>query len=381
MAAFGPRVDDEGEDELSMPVFDSENEQENDVSAPTGNSEDAEQPEIFTIVTSDLIGSHLPGSSEAPSDASVSQKADFVGDAPSLLHPKMRLAVHIRSSPVTPQFTPTNPQDNQDPFTMNSRLNRTRARTAESQTPQKLPTPSALSNADVRIKTPKSKSKIRESQRISKSSTPNSTDTKSRSQDQRQVQDQGQNQDPKRRRRPAESPDSVRERYLESEPDYIPYKCEWDTSKNPNQEKLTICPAELHNIDTLRRHVYYIHADADQLVCRFSSCKTQNPPLVFESDEEFENHMEKKHFAAYLWHLGDGYQNSGTQMTKKKSNELPAYLFDKQGNQVTPSVTIQQVESELELKKRKRKLKILLDEQNENAPSEEEWMRQMLGIE
>jgi hypothetical protein len=89
--------------------------------------------------------------------------------------------------------------------------------------------------------------------------------------------------------------------------------------------------------------------------------------------------MEKKHFAAYLWHRGEGYQNYGIWTLKQESDKLPPYLFDKDGNQVSPSVMNQRLESDLEHKERKRRLRRLLYQQNENAPSEEEWKKQMLG--
>lgn len=151
-------------------------------------------------------------------------------------------------------------------------------------------------------------------------------------------------------------------------------------AEGSQQQKPSICPAELQNMETLRRHVFLIHGDMDPLVCRFSHCKDRKPPLEFRTEEEFESHMEKKHFANYLWHLGEGCQNRGIWTLKDKLDKLPTYLFDGQGNQVTPSVADQQVESDLQHKERRRKLRRLLQQQNDNAPSEEEWMNQMLGI-
>lgn len=132
-------------------------------------------------------------------------------------------------------------------------------------------------------------------------------------------------------------------------------------------------------MDTLRRHVFLVHGDEDPLICRFSHCKDHKPPPKFETEDEFERHMETKHFAVYLWHMGEGCQNNGIEILKNKPKTLPTYLFDEHGNQVTPSVTEQRLESDLQHKERKRKLRQLLYEQNENAPSEEEWRKQMLG--
>ncbi len=133
-------------------------------------------------------------------------------------------------------------------------------------------------------------------------------------------------------------------------------------------------------MDTLRRHVFLIHGDMDPLVCRFSHCKDRNPPLTFKTENEFQSHMEKNHFASYLWHLGEGCQNNGIWTLKSKPDKLPTYLFDEHGNQVTPSVADQRLESDLQHKERRRRLRKLLQQQSENAPSEEEWMKQMLGI-
>ncbi|KAJ8128561.1 hypothetical protein O1611_g5071 [Lasiodiplodia mahajangana] len=196
-----------------------------------------------------------------------------------------------------------------------------------------------------------------------------------------QGKEQNKNQETKRRGRPPRPPDpTIRERYLRSNPDYTPYKCEWDISRESSSQKPLICPAELQNMDTLRKHVFLVHGDTDTLECRFPHCRDHNPPIRFETEREFEHHMEKKHFVGYLWHLGEGYQNRGIETLKNNANRLPDYLFDKHGNQVTPSVTDQRLESEPEHKERKRRLKRLLLKQNENAPSEEEWMKQMLGI-
>jgi hypothetical protein len=133
-------------------------------------------------------------------------------------------------------------------------------------------------------------------------------------------------------------------------------------------------------METLRKHVYIVHGDDDPLECRFARCGDHGPPLRFKNDNEFEDHLEKKHFAAYLWHLGEGYQNDGIETLKAKANTLPAYLFDEHGNQVTPSVADQQLETDAQQKERKRRLKRLLEIHNENAPSEEEWMQQLLGM-
>ncbi|KAI1083744.1 hypothetical protein F5B20DRAFT_525270 [Whalleya microplaca] len=167
---------------------------------------------------------------------------------------------------------------------------------------------------------------------------------------------------------------AARELYLRQEPEYFPFKCEWEES--PEKP----CPAELQNIKTLRKHVYYIHGDIDPLVCRWAKCAAKEPALEFATDMEFEEHMEKEHFRPFVWHVGEGYQNDGISTLKRDAAHLPAYLFDKDGNQVTPSVTEQQLEDDQHHKERRRKLKRLLLLKDENAPSEEEYTRQTLGL-
>lgn len=369
--------DQNEEDELSMPVVTS----------------DVLQPQLKRARTKKTMSSLLGSQPQSPSHANLSEQ----GNGPLQQPPSQtRLAVHIRSSPIK-AFTPINMSATREPSTLS--LGRSRGRPPGSCI-SRPPTPDAFSS--LHTSTPNSETKKRGRPKGWKPGMRYSTDPNSKyrkreakrlaeAEGQNQVQGrgqepkkQGQSQEPKKRGRPrlASPPPepSLRERYLQSKPDYIPYKCEWDLSENPQQEKPSICPAELHNMDTLRRHVLFIHGDADPLICQFARCRDRNPPLRFETDEEFEKHMEKKHFASYLWHLGEGYQNNGIWTVKEKSDQLPAYLFDKNGKQVTPSIADQQFENDIQRKERKRKLRRLLYQQNENAPSEEEWKNQMLGI-
>ncbi|KAI3327762.1 hypothetical protein HD806DRAFT_333840 [Xylariaceae sp. AK1471] len=382
--------DEDGEDELSMPVVTS----------------DVLQPQLHRPRAKKTLSS-LSGSQQTPSNARTSEQPSLSPAGPSQSPSHMRLAVHIRSSPIKP-FTPINTSASREPSTLP--LGRTRGRPPGSGTPiTRPPTPNALTSLGMKVEelssTPGSEPKKRGRPKGWRRGMPYSTDPNSRyrrrevrraegqgqgqgprqaqgkRQDKIQSQGQGQGQEPKRRGRPPRPLEpSVRERYLQSKPDYIVYKCEWGQSETPQHKEPSICPAELQNMDTLRRHVFLIHGDADPLICRYSKCKDHDPPLEFKTDEEFETHMEKKHFASYLWHLGEGYQNNGIWTLKHKSDGLPAYLFDKKGNQITPSIADQQLENDLQFKERKRRLKRLLYQQNENAPSEEEWTKQMLGI-
>ncbi|KAI1102304.1 hypothetical protein F4804DRAFT_313363 [Jackrogersella minutella] len=181
--------------------------------------------------------------------------------------------------------------------------------------------------------------------------------------------------EPKRRGRPSRPlPPSVRDRYLRSNAEYIPFLCEWQRPAGRP------CPAELQNMKTLRKHVYIVHGDEEPLVCRWGKCASESTPIQFSEQTEFQEHMEKAHFRSFVWHLGDGYQNDGISTLKRDADELPRYLFDGDGKQVTPSVTEQQFEDDQQYKERKRKLKRLLILQDENAPSEEDFTKQTLGI-
>ncbi|KAH9907906.1 hypothetical protein F4778DRAFT_453369 [Xylariomycetidae sp. FL2044] len=179
----------------------------------------------------------------------------------------------------------------------------------------------------------------------------------------------------KKRGRPAKPPPRTpRDMYLQSTPDYTPYLCEWKDTPE------TSCPAELQNLKFLRKHVYYIHGDGHPLVCRWGKCATVENPTQFADEKAFETHMEENHFEVVAWHRGEGYKNDGIENLKPNANKLPSYLFDKDGNQVTPSVKAQKLEDDQQVKDRKRKLRQLLMEKEYNAPSEEEYARMTLGL-
>ncbi|KAL7624035.1 hypothetical protein AAE478_005592 [Parahypoxylon ruwenzoriense] len=184
-----------------------------------------------------------------------------------------------------------------------------------------------------------------------------------------------QSREPKRRGRPPRPLEpSARARYLRSNAEYVPFKCEW---VGPPHKP---CPAELQNMKTLRKHVYVVHGEDDLPVCRWGKCAARDPPIQFEGDTAFEEHMEKKHFLSLMWYMGEGHQNNGISTIGGDAGQLPTYLFDKDGNQVTPSVTEQRFEDDQQHKERRRKLRRLLIQTDENAPTEEEYVKQTLGI-
>ncbi|KAI1456155.1 hypothetical protein F4805DRAFT_433336 [Annulohypoxylon moriforme] len=165
-----------------------------------------------------------------------------------------------------------------------------------------------------------------------------------------------------------------RERYLRANARYLPFLCEWRWSPGRS------CPAELQNMKTLRKHVDIVHGDEEPLICRWGRCGARKNPIRFSEQAKLDEHLEKAHFRSFVWHMGEGYQNDGISLLKRNSDGLPKYLFDKDGEQVTPSVTEQQFEDDQQYKERKRKLKQLLILQDENAPFEEEYTKQTLGI-
>ncbi|KAL7930090.1 hypothetical protein V8C35DRAFT_314085 [Trichoderma chlorosporum] len=166
---------------------------------------------------------------------------------------------------------------------------------------------------------------------------------------------------PKRRGRPPKAPSPLPWQVYRSLPtSFAAFLCEWSG-----------CKAELHNLDTLRRHVSVVHCRKPPLVCRWGNC-AQSPSLdQFPSAPSLRAHIEKAHLVPFSWHIGDGPQNYGAPNQRLKEEEIPDYLKDDQGNQVTPSIHDQEVEDFVTWKHNRQKLKDLLVRLNENLPSEE----------
>lgn len=88
-------------------------------------------------------------------------------------------------------------------------------------------------------------------------------------------------------------------------PKHQVYKCRWES-----------CLAELHNLETLRKHV---HKHMDEFnenfdyECLWTGCGSssidldaQRKPLRFKSAISWERHMDGRHLDHYAWDLGDG---------------------------------------------------------------------------
>lgn len=94
-------------------------------------------------------------------------------------------------------------------------------------------------------------------------------------------------------------------------PLYLIYGCGWND-----------CPAELHNLATLRMHIFQIHGKRQKGMssCLWKGCHGVEDELslepgvttrhTFENEDGWKNHMEEKHILPYAWHMGDGPQNS-----------------------------------------------------------------------
>ncbi|KAH8677342.1 hypothetical protein BX600DRAFT_430693 [Xylariales sp. PMI_506] len=179
--------------------------------------------------------------------------------------------------------------------------------------------------------------------------------------------------DTKRRGRPPKGLNvPLREYYLRSKPEYIPFACEWQ-----DNTAAVCCPAELQNLETLRRHVFLVHGKTHPLICCWARC----PQLsrVFSNEEAFRNHLIKAHLDRYAWYMGDGIQNRNPLGLHSGPNQLPRYLFDKDGNLVTPSIMSQEFEHSAGMAERRRQLREIRRRADENAPTEEEYALQTLG--
>jgi hypothetical protein len=95
-------------------------------------------------------------------------------------------------------------------------------------------------------------------------------------------------------------------------PRYQSFKCKWQN-----------CKAELHNLETLKKHVHKIHHKETlrgTLECLWGDCGREvtsvdqrtnmtikkHTPFTFTEDSTWREHLNDKHFSPILWELGDG---------------------------------------------------------------------------
>ncbi|KAL7900921.1 hypothetical protein HDV64DRAFT_245384, partial [Trichoderma sp. TUCIM 5745] len=165
----------------------------------------------------------------------------------------------------------------------------------------------------------------------------------------------------KRRGRPPKAPSPLPwQVYRSLEKSFAAFLCEWGS-----------CRAELHNLNTLRRHISVVHCRKRPFVCRWGKCGEEMTAVAFSDERSLRIHIEEAHLIPFSWHVGDGPQNDSSQRQLVDEEEIPDYLKDEHGNQVTPSIRDQEVEDFATWKSNRQKLKNLLVRMNENLPSEE----------
>ena len=189
----------------------------------------------------------------------------------------------------------------------------------------------------------------------------------------------------KRRGRPPRVSPAPRDIYLNSTSSkFNDFCCEWEG-----------CPARLQNLDTFRRHLLIVHGNIKEngkkqtqptpSTCKWGRCPSKNPCLVLNSPEEFVQHVQR-HINTQALHMGDGPKNSTdleysdlklpVPASRGDANPPPRYLFDEDGNQVTPAIPAElEIESAEEREQRLLRLKRVLRKQQDNAPPETEYTR------
>ncbi|KAL8935722.1 MAG: hypothetical protein Q9216_005292 [Gyalolechia sp. 2 TL-2023] len=121
----------------------------------------------------------------------------------------------------------------------------------------------------------------------------------------------------------------------QSTPIHRIYKCQWEN-----------CPAELHNLETLRKHVNK-HGDKDEgpIPCLWKGCgkevrgqdesgddeEPERQPLTFSTHDIWAKHIDKRHIAEYAWKLGDG-------PSLRSDSDMSDYVSDSAKRQVTPII-------------------------------------------
>lgn len=109
---------------------------------------------------------------------------------------------------------------------------------------------------------------------------------------------------------------------------YQSFKCRWEG-----------CKAELHNLDTLKKHVNKVHRSAINkhgfIECHWADCASERPkPMAFTTIALWQSHLEHAHFSPLSWEMGDGPASGVSDATDSE-----AYLSDAHGRRVTPKLT------------------------------------------
>ncbi|GKT47001.1 uncharacterized protein ColSpa_07182 [Colletotrichum spaethianum] len=166
----------------------------------------------------------------------------------------------------------------------------------------------------------------------------------------------------RRRGRPPKAPSpQPRTIYEGLNPHFNVFICEWKG-----------CKAELHNFATLQKHVLVVHARNGPFACQWAKCAEQQPPHQFSTSAHLKSHLEDLHMLPIAWQVGDGPQVSFKRYAPDDGTELPDYLYDKAGHQITPSIRDQKEEDFYTWRNNRRRLKELLLLRDQNMPSEGE---------
>ncbi|EAT85559.2 hypothetical protein SNOG_06908 [Parastagonospora nodorum SN15] len=123
---------------------------------------------------------------------------------------------------------------------------------------------------------------------------------------------------------------------------YQSYKCKWQN-----------CTADLHNLETLKKHVFKVHRKEtlrNTLECLWGDCGKEvtnydpntnmriekHTPHSFDLESNWRNHVQETHFDPLSWELGDGPASGLSENVEAHDSE--AYLSDAQGRPVTPRI-------------------------------------------
>ncbi|CAK7209241.1 hypothetical protein SBRCBS47491_000377 [Sporothrix bragantina] len=111
-------------------------------------------------------------------------------------------------------------------------------------------------------------------------------------------------------RPPIQSIDTVqRSIFLAGQACFAPFVCEWAG-----------CRAELQNMTTLHRHVVVVHGQPSSTAktCQWRRCAHRVPAVQYKDDADtdadgrtFLEHMEYQHLTPLAWYRGDGFANTG----------------------------------------------------------------------
>ncbi len=170
----------------------------------------------------------------------------------------------------------------------------------------------------------------------------------------------------KRRGRPPKAPSPPPAHiFRRLQPAYLEFLCEWSG-----------CKAELQNLETLRRHVLVVHVKRQSgRHCLWGKCGEKTPRgLLHEDQASLVSHLEQTHMIPISWHVGDGPSNRWDWAKPQEGsiNDVPDFLKDPQGNQVTPSTRQQEIEDLVTYRLNRQKLKDLIMARDANIPSGEE---------